>query len=101
MPVPKRKRSRPRRDKRFANKGLKVKAFTQCANCQEPIAPHQVCDACGFYKGVKIMTTKADRAVKRGKQRQERAKKRGKLAKAAQAQQSPAQEVVAEEDSSS
>jgi large subunit ribosomal protein L32 len=65
MPVPKRKRSRARRDKRFANKGLKVKTITKCANCQEPISMHQVCKSCGHYKGRKVMATKADRAVKR------------------------------------
>ena len=65
MPVPKRKRSRPRRDKRFANKGLKVKAITICNNCQDPLVPHAVCKNCGFYKGIKVMATKMDRAVKR------------------------------------
>ena len=65
MPVPKRKRSRARRDSRFANKGLKVKVITQCANCQEPIMTHQACKACGHYKGRKVFATKADRAVKR------------------------------------
>jgi len=70
MPVPKRKRSRARRDKRFANKGMKVKVITECSNCKIPIAPHQACKSCGFYKGKKIMETKIDRAIKRGKERQ-------------------------------
>ncbi len=69
MPVPKRKRSRSRRDKRFANKGMKEKAFAKCANCQEPIMTHQACKACGHYKGRKIFSTKADRAVKRAETR--------------------------------
>ena len=55
MPVPKRKRSKSRRDKRFANKGLEVKTFMSCAQCSAPTLPHQVCATCGFYKGVKIM----------------------------------------------
>jgi len=71
MPVPKRKRSRARRDKRFANKGIKVKIFTECKNCKEPMMPHQVCKSCGFYKGIKVMNTKIDRAIKRGKTRQD------------------------------
>jgi large subunit ribosomal protein L32 len=75
MPVPKRKRSRARRDKRFANKGIKVKSCTECANCKDPLACHQACATCGFYKGVKVMATKADRTVKRGEERQSRAKK--------------------------
>lgn len=70
MPVPKRKRSRARRDSRFANKGVEVKAITECSNCKTPLATHIACKNCGFYKGKKIMTTKIDRAIKRGTERQ-------------------------------
>ncbi len=69
MPVPKRKRSRSRRDKRFANKGFVIKAFTECRNCQEPLMTHQACAKCGFYKGNKVMDTKIDRALKRAEVR--------------------------------
>ena len=65
MPVPKRKVSRSRRDKRSAGKGLKEKSFTLCTNCEEPLMPHQACLACGFYRGRKVLTTKADRVVAR------------------------------------
>ena len=65
MPVPKRKRSRARRDSRFANKGIKVKAIASCLNCKDPIVPHTACKKCGFYKGIKVLATKADRAVRR------------------------------------
>ena len=65
MPVPKRKRSRARRDSRFANKGIKVKAIAGCLNCKDPIVPHTACKNCGFYKGVKVLVTKTDRKVKR------------------------------------
>lgn len=65
MPVPKRKRSRSRRDSRFANKGIKVKAIIYCPNCTEPSLPHQACIKCGFYKGVKSLSTKIERVVKR------------------------------------
>jgi ribosomal protein L32 len=67
MPVPKRKRSRTRRDTRFANKGIDIKAFTYCKTCVEPtpIAPHQACLTCGFYKGSKVLETKAERGSRR------------------------------------
>lgn len=65
MPVPKRKRSRPRRDKRFANKGMKVKALAGCQNCGLSLMPHIACASCGFYKGVKVLVTKTERAAKR------------------------------------
>ena len=83
MPVPKRKRSRARRDKRFANKGISVKAFTYCKTCQDPIMPHAVCKGCGHYKGIKVMTTKKDRAEKRGSDKKRLAQKaKAKQAKA-------------------
>jgi large subunit ribosomal protein L32 len=65
MPVPKRKRSRCRRDSRFANKGVKVKAINACKQCNAALVPHVVCKSCGFYKGVKVLTTKFDRTQKR------------------------------------
>ena len=85
MGVPKRKRSRPRRDKRFANKGLKAKAITACSNCKSPLGTHRACANCGFYKGAKVMVTKADRTLKRGQVRQAQAERKAK-------QQPPAQE---------
>lgn len=63
MPVPKRKTSKSRRDKRHANCGINPQAFTACSNCQEPIMPHIACNTCGFYKGRKIFKTKLDRSV--------------------------------------
>lgn len=70
MPVPKRKRSKARRDKRFANKGLTMTAFSACPSCQKAVAPHQVCPHCGTYKGKKVMTTKIERALKRHQTKQ-------------------------------
>lgn len=70
MPVPKRKRSRARRDKRFANKGLKVKSFSGCSNCDEPLLSHIACKNCGYYKGAKVMRTKEDRGTVRTEERQ-------------------------------
>lgn len=65
MPVPKRKRSRARRDSRHAHKAIKAKAFSACSNCEAALLPHQVCKECGVYKGVKVMTPKNERAGKR------------------------------------
>lgn len=69
MPVPKRKRSHSRIAKAHANKGYKIKAFTECHNCKAVINPHQVCSECGHYKGVKILKTKMERAMSRGEAR--------------------------------
>lgn len=76
MGVPKRKRSRARRDSRHANKAVKVKAIVGCNNCETPLITHAACTNCGFYKGVKVLETKMDRTVKRGKARQAQAARR-------------------------
>jgi large subunit ribosomal protein L32 len=70
MPVPKRKRSRARRDSRFANKGVKAQQMTECLNCKTAQMPHQVCKQCGHYKGVKVLVTKSERSLKRTETKQ-------------------------------
>ena len=80
MPVPKRKRSRARRDSRFANKGLKPKQIAACPQCKSPIAPHQLCKECGHYKGVKVITTKVERLVKRAQVNQAQKAKQAQTA---------------------
>lgn len=65
MPVPKRKRSRARRDKRFANKGMAMHTITKCAQCDKPLVPHVACKVCGFYKGTKSIRTKTERIATR------------------------------------
>jgi large subunit ribosomal protein L32 len=70
MPVPKRKRSRARRDSRFANKGMVMHSITACNNCEAPLLPHAACHICGFYKGVKVLNTKIDRKINRIQTRQ-------------------------------
>ena len=75
MPVPKRKRSRARRDSRFANKGIKPKTLSECKNCKAAQLPHQICKQCGHYKGVKVLVTKAERSLKRNEVKQAHAQK--------------------------
>lgn len=69
MPVPKRKRSRSRRDKRFANKGIKARMFGSCSNCSEIVVSHSACKSCGYYKGRKVLRTKDERAAVRAESR--------------------------------
>ncbi len=72
MPVPKRKVSRARRNKRSANKGIKPAIVVSCQTCQAAVLPHQVCRDCGYYKGVKVLRTKSERAHERAQTRQTR-----------------------------
>jgi large subunit ribosomal protein L32 len=88
MPVPKRKRSKARRDSRFANKGLKPKQIASCPQCKSAIAPHQLCKECGYYKGVKVITTKVERLVKRAEVNQAKKAKQTKHAESSETQNS-------------
>jgi len=72
MPVPKRKVSKSRRDKRAANWGIKPAIVAVCSTCQAAVLPHQVCKECGHYKGVKVIRTKSDRMYDRTQVRQAR-----------------------------
>ncbi len=83
MAVPKRKQSKARSRSRCAHDVEHVMAITNCLNCSSPLRTHQVCGTCGFYKGVKVLTTKAERSVKRGQALQV------KQARANAAQQEP------------
>lgn len=88
MPVPKRKLSRRRRDKRSANKGIKPKQITLCQTCSFPMMPHQACKDCGYYKGTKILRTRLERMEIRGKSRKElQDRRQARLAQAGASQQ--------------
>ncbi|MGW8224241.1 MAG: 50S ribosomal protein L32 [Anaerolineales bacterium] len=53
-PLPKKKVSRGRRDRRRAHDALKSRNLVQCSNCGESRLPHHVCSNCGFYQGREI-----------------------------------------------
>ena len=54
-PLPKRKTSSARRDKRRAHDSLKARNLVQCSNCGEMRLPHTVCPNCGYYQGREII----------------------------------------------
>jgi large subunit ribosomal protein L32 len=55
MPLPKRRHSGTRRDKRRANDALSQPASSFCPNCQEPKQPHRICKSCGYYDGKEVI----------------------------------------------
>ncbi|MCX7918710.1 MAG: 50S ribosomal protein L32 [bacterium] len=59
MPVPKRRTSKSRRDKRRTHYKLNQPGISVCPKCKQPKPPHRVCPHCGEYKGRKIIETKA------------------------------------------
>lgn len=67
MPVPKRKVSKSRRDKRSSTWFIRTKSFTACSECEHPLSSHQACRNCGFYKGRKVIKAQVDREVRQKK----------------------------------
>jgi len=55
-PLPKRKLSKGRRDRRRAHDALTEKNLSTCSNCGEFKLPHTVCPKCGFYKGREVVS---------------------------------------------
>jgi large subunit ribosomal protein L32 len=54
-PLPKRKISRSRRDKRRAHHALTPKHLVQCESCGDYHVSHRVCPKCGTYKGETVI----------------------------------------------
>ena len=59
MAVPKRKTTRAKRDSRRATHDKVAPVnVVPCPNCDEPMLPHRVCVACGYYNGRKVIAGK-------------------------------------------
>lgn len=57
MAVPKRKKSKSRRDmRRSQHIRLAAPSLSTCANCNAPKMPHRVCASCGYYKGQPVIS---------------------------------------------
>jgi large subunit ribosomal protein L32 len=57
-PLPKRKTSSGRRDRRRAHDALEPQNGIACPNCGEPRLPHRVCAKCGYYQGKEVISVK-------------------------------------------
>ena len=51
MPVPKRKTSKSKRDKRRTHQKTAAPNTVECPQCGDSKLPHHACPACGSYKG--------------------------------------------------
>jgi large subunit ribosomal protein L32 len=67
-PLPKRKISKGRRDRRRAHDALKTRNLTQCTNCGESRLPHHVCPHCGYYKGREVISVESGHHRQKGHQ---------------------------------
>jgi large subunit ribosomal protein L32 len=57
MALPKRKKSKSKRDKRRTHQKLSGANLAECPECGEPKLPHHACPTCGQYKGRKVIET--------------------------------------------
>jgi large subunit ribosomal protein L32 len=55
MAVPKRRKSKSKRDKGRTHKRLTAPGLSTCPECGEAKLPHQACPNCGSYKGRKVI----------------------------------------------
>lgn len=60
MPVPKRKTSHSKKNKRRAHDALTPPTLTTCPECSEPTLRHRACPHCGSYRGRKVIEVAAD-----------------------------------------
>ena len=58
-PLPKRKLSKGRRNRRRSHYNLKPTTLEMCPQCKELKLPHQVCPNCGTYNGRQVINVQA------------------------------------------
>ncbi|MCG8608598.1 50S ribosomal protein L32 [bacterium] len=49
MPLPKRRHSKSRRNKRRTNWKITAPTIVECSHCHQPKLPHRACPNCGYY----------------------------------------------------
>jgi large subunit ribosomal protein L32 len=64
VPLPKRKLSKGRRDRRRAHDALMAMNLVQCSQCGEMRLPHTVCPNCGHYQGREVISTEKEKKTK-------------------------------------
>jgi large subunit ribosomal protein L32 len=55
MPVPKRKTSHSKRNKRRAHDALRAPNVVKCPECGDAMLRHRACPHCGSYRGRQII----------------------------------------------
>ncbi len=54
-PLPKRKISKGRRNRRRAHDAIGIPKLVTCSNCNAKMIPHRVCPSCGHYRGREVI----------------------------------------------
>lgn len=55
MAVPKKRKSKSKRDMRRSHDKATLPNLSKCPECHEPILPHHICPECGKYNGRTIL----------------------------------------------
>ncbi|MBF0495714.1 MAG: 50S ribosomal protein L32 [Deltaproteobacteria bacterium] len=55
MAVPKRRKSKARKNTRRSHDRVTLPNVILCPQCNEPKMPHRVCPSCGVYKGEAVL----------------------------------------------
>ncbi len=58
MAVPKKHKTKSGRNQRRAHDHLNPKSLAVCSHCGAAVRPHEVCKACGYYRGRQVKTAK-------------------------------------------
>jgi len=64
-PLPKRKISKGRRDRRRSHLAMKAVNLTACPNCHKMRLPHHVCPYCGHYASEEVFTVEQKPAARK------------------------------------
>jgi large subunit ribosomal protein L32 len=69
MATPKRKTSHARRGNRQAHylSALKAPSIASCPKCGESVQSYCACNACGYYRGHKVLKVAADKEKSKAK----------------------------------
>jgi len=63
-PLPKRKLSKGRRDRRRSHLALTTASLVVCPQCKNLRMPHHVCPTCGNYRGAEMIAVETAAAKK-------------------------------------
>ena len=74
MAVPKRRTTSSKRNMRRSHHALTPTFLSVCGHCKRPVKPHQMCAACGYYKGKEIVDVLA-KLTKRQRKKAEKQEK--------------------------
>jgi large subunit ribosomal protein L32 len=65
MPMPKRKTSKSRKNKRRTHWNLNEKNLEECSRCHEMKLPHRACPECGYYNGKEVISFSSKKKEKK------------------------------------